>query len=276
MKIRFVKMHGLGNDFMVIDGVTQSIALNPAMIQNLSHRHLGIGFDQCLLITSSDQPHIDFNYQIFNADGQEVSQCGNGARCIMRFVIDEGLTQKKQILVATKVGKLALKLNQDQSVTVDMGIPLFEPEAIPLKMKKRADNYTIEVDGAPIIFHALNLGNPHAVIIVNDLHGAPVERVGSVLQKHPCFPQGVNVGFMKILNSNHIKLRVYERGVGETLACGSGACAAVVAGGITHRLEEKVKVSLTHGDLTIRWQGDEETVTMTGPAEKVFTGVVNL
>lgn len=272
MKIKFTKMHGLGNDFIVMDAVTQSISLDKQIIQKLSDRHFGIGFDQCLLVEATDDPQADFFYRVFNADGTQVEQCGNGARCILRFLIDQGLTHKKQLCLATLGGYLNLRLNQDNSVSVTMGEPIFEPSLIPFKTKQQQPSYTLSLNNKAITFHALSMGNPHAVIVVQDLDAQPISRVGAVLQKHPAFPHSVNVGFMQIIDATHIKLRVYERGSGETLACGSGACAAVVAGILAHGLAEQVQVSLPGGELMIHWPSTKQPVVLTGPAVRVYEG----
>lgn len=263
-------MHALGNDFMVIDGVRQQFQPNPQLIAVWANRHTGIGFDQLLLIEKANNPDADFIYRIFNADGSEVAQCGNGARCIAKFLHDEKLTTKNPIRVETLAGILELKLENDDQVTVDIGTPIFEPEKIPFIAEKPAIKYTL--DNTEIC--ALSVGNPHCVLVVKNVDAAPVQELGSVLTKHQRFPQQTNVGFMEIVNHHHIRLRVYERGVGETLACGSGACAAVVAGRLLNLLDTKVTVELPGGHLTVTWQGEKSSVFLTGPAVTVFRGYV--
>ncbi|PPC79556.1 MAG: diaminopimelate epimerase [Methylotenera sp.] len=272
--IKFTKMQGAGNDFMVIDGITQPISLNPETIQKLANRQFGIGFDQLLLVESSNV--ADFKYRIFNADGSEVSQCGNGARCFVRFVVDKGLTNQREISVETASGIITPKLEEHGLVTVNMGPPRFKPEAIPLVATSVATNYILDVNEQKISIGAVSMGNPHAVITVDDVETAPVALLGSAIEHHPRFPERVNVGFMQIMNEHHIKLRVFERGAGETLACGTGACAAVVTGIQSGRLSSPVKVSARGGELSIAWQGADTPVMMTGPAVTVFTGEINL
>ncbi len=272
--IRFSKMQGAGNDFMVIDAINQPINLTTEQIKTLAHRQLGIGFDQLLLVETSKI--ADFKYRIFNADGSEVSQCGNGARCFVRFVLDHQLTEKPEIKVETASGIITPKLEQNGLVTVNMGAPVFTPNKIPFIADAVATTYLLEVNDQPIEITALSMGNPHAVQIVDDVETAPVVALGSQIELHPRFPERVNAGFMQIINQHHIKLRVFERGSGETLACGTGACAAVVAGIQLGRLESPVKVSARGGELHIAWQGDNTPVMMTGPAVSVFTGSVTL
>jgi len=271
-------MQSLGNDFMVIDAINQPIHLQAETIKQLADRRLGIGFDQCLLVEASDAndaSDVDFHYRIFNADGSEVGQCGNGARCLAHFVIDKQLTQKRQIKVATSTTHLSLTLNEDDSVTVNMGQARLRPDDIPFLADQQALSYPITVAGESVHIQALSMGNPHAVLTVDDVAVAPVDSLGTVLAKHPSFPQGVNVGFMQIIDRSHIKLRVYERGAGETLACGSGACAAVVAGQLAQHLQHDVIVHLTGGELAINWEGDRSPVLMTGSAVSVYEGYVS-
>lgn len=272
--IRFTKMQGAGNDFMVIDGISQSIQLSAEQISTLAHRQFGIGFDQLLLVEASDI--ADFKYRIFNADGSEVAQCGNGARCFVRFVVEQKLTQKHEIRVETASGIITPKLEDNGLVTVNMGSPRFALSEIPFTADAVAKTYTLDVDGQHVEISALSMGNPHAVQIVEDIETAPVVARGSKIEVHPRFPQRVNAGFMQIVDAHHIKLRVFERGSGETLACGTGACAAVVAGIQLGRLQSPVRVSARGGELHISWQGDNAPVMMTGPAVTVFTGKVNL
>lgn len=276
MTLRFTKMHGLGNDFVVIDAVNQSVALNPDQVRRLADRHRGIGCDQLLLVEPASDPTADFRYRIYNADGGEVEQCGNGARCFMRFVHDQGLSDRKVLTVQTLGGLIELRLEDDGQVTVDMGPPRLEPAAIPFQAPARAAVYAIEVDGQEYRIGALSMGNPHAVLTVEDIERAPVAELGPRIEHHPRFPNRVNVGFMQILSSDHIRLRVHERGAGETCACGTGACAAAVAGRLQGRLDARVRVSLPGGDLVISWSGDNKSVFMTGPAVSVFEGTIPL
>lgn len=275
MKFKFTKMHGLGNDFIVLDGINQKIELNREQIKKLADRHFGIGFDQLLLVEKAEGA-ADFRYRIFNADGGEVEQCGNGARCFVRYVHDHGLTHKNEIRIETLSGVISPKLETNGNITVDMGKPIFEPEAIPFIAEKRKPIYSLEVQGRLITISVLSMGNPHAVLVVQDVDTAPVETEGALIETHSRFPKKVNVGFMQIIDRSHIKLRVFERGAGETLACGTGACAAVVAGINLGLLDRQVAVSTRGGELTIRWPGDDEPVWMTGPAETVFEGEINL
>jgi len=272
--IRFTKMQGAGNDFMVIDGINQKIQLSADQIKTLAHRQFGIGFDQLLLVESSDI--ADFKYRIFNADGSEVAQCGNGARCFVRFVSDQHLTDKREISVETASGVITPKLEDNDLVTVNMGPPRFNPEKIPFIANEIANTYKLDVGGQQLDISVVSMGNPHAVQVVADVETAPVVALGSQIEVHPRFPERVNAGFMQIIDAHHIKLRVFERGSGETLACGTGACAAAVAGIQRGLLQSPVSVSARGGELHIAWQGDNSAVMMTGPAVTVFTGEVNL
>lgn len=266
-------MHGLGNDFMVIDGIHQPIKLNANDIANLSQRNTGIGFDQCLIIEPSTQHGIDFNYRIFNADGQEVGQCGNGARCLALFAKHYGLTNKNYIRVATKTTQMNLQINADNTVSVDMGIPKLAPKDIPFIADQQAPEYELELSqGHKASIHAISLGNPHAVLVVADLKTAPVQTIGQEISLHPRFPEQTNTGFMQILNAHHIQLRVYERGCGETQACGSGAVAAAAVGRLYHNLAEQITVSLLGGDLIITWPDIKGPITLTGPACFIYEG----
>jgi diaminopimelate epimerase len=276
MKYAFTKMHGLGNDFVVFDAVTQPLRLTREQFRQIGDRHFGIGCDQILLVEPPTLPGTDFNYRIFNADGDEVEQCGNGARCFARYVLDQGLTDQQEIRVGTQAGVIRLSIEPDGLVRVDMGVPTLEPERIPFVAERRAAEYTVEVLGEPLTLGAVSMGNPHAVMVVEDLEQAPVERIGAALQQHPRFPQRVNVGFMQILSADAIALRVYERGVGETLACGTGACAAVVSGRLRGLLNKSVKVSLPGGALVIEWPDEQAPVLMYGPAASVFEGTIEL
>jgi len=276
MRLRFTKMQGAGNDFMVVDLVTQQAVLTPTQIRQLADRHFGVGFDQLLLVEPPTDPGIDFKYRIFNADGGEVEQCGNGARCFARFVRDQRLSWKERITVETRGGLLELLLERDGSVTVDMGAPDFNPKALPFQAEAEALHYPLEVAGQTHEIGAVSMGNPHAVLVVDDVERAPVARLGPAIGSHPCFPNGVNVGFMQIVDRSTIKLRVHERGAGETLACGTGACAAAVIGMHRGQLDEQVTVRLTGGELLIRWAGDGTHVWMSGPATRVYEGWIQL
>ena len=276
MTLRFTKMHGAGNDFVVIDGVRQTVALTPDKLRLIADRHFGIGCDQILLVEKSLRHDADFRYRIFNADGGEVEQCGNGARCFVRFVHEKKLTSKKAIVVETKSGLISPRLEEDGRVTVNMGAPVLEPARIPFTSDSDAVIQPLEVDGQIVQISAVSMGNPHAVQVVDDVDNAPVERQGFLIERHARFPNRVNAGFMQVMDRNHIKLRVYERGAGETLSCGTGACAAVVAGIRRGLLDETVHVATRGGTLTISWSGDGEPVLMTGPAITVFEGEINL
>lgn len=280
MKIPFTKMQGAGNDFVVIDNLQQDILLTKEQIRQMSDRHFGIGFDQLLLVMPSPpgQNNVDFGYKIYNADGSEAQQCGNGARCFARFVYENKLTIKEKLYVTTAAGNIELELKDDHQVSVNMGTPILEPTAIPFKAKALATEYTVEINDKlqPVKLGAVSMGNPHAIIQVDSIEKAPVNELGRLLNNHPDFPEQVNVGFMQVLDTHYIRLRVYERGVGETLACGSGACAAVVVGRLQGLLAEDVVVYLLGGALFVHWQGEGFPVWMTGPAEFVFTGVYEI
>lgn len=267
-------MQGAGNDFMVIDAIHQNVTLSPAQIKALAHRQFGVGFDQLLLVEPSNI--ADFKYRIFNADGSEVSQCGNGARCFVRFVVDQKLTDKREISVETASGIITPKLENNGLVTVNMGPPKFAPSEIPFIADHTATSYALNVGGQDEIIATVSMGNPHAVQIVDDVETAPVLALGQQIEVHPRFPERVNAGFMQVIDPHHIKLRVFERGSGETLACGTGACAAVVAGIQLGRLQSPVKVTARGGELHIAWLGGNSPVMMTGPAVTVFTGSLTL
>lgn len=276
MRLKFSKMHGLGNDFVVIDAVNQRLVLTAELTRRIAERRRGVGCDQILLVEPAPTPNADFHYRIFNADGSEVGQCGNGARCLARFVHDQGLTDKRNLLVSTKSGLLELQLLDDGQVQVAMGEPRFEPHAIPFLTDQRAPAYTYGQGCAARRIGVVSMGNPHVVMPVEDLDQAPVTTLGPRIETDPRFPQRTNVGFMQVLDAGHIRLRVWERGAGETEACGSGACAAMVIGRLWGELDEQVRVTLPGGDLVIRWPGHGETVTMTGPACHVFDGELQL
>ncbi len=279
MNLRFTKMHGLGNDFMVIDGISQSLPEDglpfPAdEIRRLGSRHFGVGFDQMLIVQPA-RGDADFRYRILNADGSEVSQCGNGARCFARFVREQGLTDKQSIRVETAAGQMTLNLTEDDQVTVDMGAPLWAPEQIPMTAKAESDSYFLVSGSQAWEVGAVGLGNPHCTLLVENVDTAPVETAGPILESHEQFPERVNVGFMQIVSRGEIRLRVYERGAGETLACGSGACAAVVIGQRRGWLDEQVTVHLPGGSLQIEYAGTGG-IRMTGPASRVYDGSIEI
>ncbi len=268
-------MHGLGNDFVVIDGITQSPSLSSEQLRLLADRHSGVGCDQILLIETAEGD-ADFRYRIFNADGGEVEQCGNGARCFARYVHDRGMTKKNEIRVETLGGLIIPRLETNGEVTVNMGAPKFEPQEVPFIARKRALTYLLDVGNRQVEISAVSMGNPHAVQSVTDVDHAPVLIEGMLIERHPRFPQRVNAGYMQVMDRSHIRLRVYERGAGETLACGTGACAAVATGIKLSLLNSTVKVSFRGGDLIVRWEGGTEPVWMTGPAVAVFDGEIDL
>jgi len=276
MELDFTKMHGLGNDFVVIDAIRQDVAMDAALARRLAERRFGIGCDQILLVERPHLPGTDFHYRIFNADGSEVEQCGNGARCFARFVRDQGLSDRDEIPVGTARGPITLHIEPDGQVRVNMGRPRLQPADIPFVAGQQAASYPIEADGRDWTVAAVSMGNPHAVLVVDDVASAPVQTLGPAIEAHPRFPQRVNVGFMAVRDRAHIDLRVYERGAGETLACGTGACAAVVAGRLQGLLDQRVTVRLPGGELVISWRGDDAPVWMTGPATRVFEGRISL
>lgn len=275
MKLKFTKMQGLGNDFIVIDGINQSPSLDSEQLQLLADRHFGVGCDQILLIETA-KGDADFRYRIFNADGGEVEQCGNGARCFVRYVHDRGMTKKREIRVETLGGLIIPRLEANGEITVNMGTPKFEPQEVPFIAGKHAPTYPLDIDHRQVEISAVSMGNPHAIQLVADVNRAPVLAEGMLIERHPRFPQRVNAGYMQVMDRSHIRLRVYERGAGETLACGTGACAAVVTGINLGLLESMVKVSFRGGDLIVRWEGGTEPVWMTGPAVTVFDGEIDL
>lgn len=276
MKLTFTKMQGLGNDFVVLDGIRQSLELTPEQLRFMANRHFGIGCDQILLVEAGTRPDVDFRYRIFNGDGGEVEQCGNGARCFARFVHQQGLTTKREIRVETMRGVIVPRLEEDGSVTVDMGVPVFAPDQIPFISDRNDLLQPLRVADEEWAITAVGMGNPHAVQVVADVDTAPVERLGPLIESHPRFPQRVNAGFMQVLDRHAIRLRVFERGAGETLACGSGACAAVVAGIARGLLDSPVRVETRGGELSIVWNGQGTPVSMTGPALTVFNGEIEL
>ena len=274
--LKFTKMHGLGNDFVVLDGISQAIQLSPAQLKFIGDRHFGIGCDQILLVENPGAADADFRYRIFNADGGEVQQCGNGARCFVKFVYDKGLTKKTEIRVETASGVIIPRLESDGQITVNMGVPKFGLDDIPFVADGQKLTYALEIENATVDVSVLSMGNPHAVQVVHDVESALVEQHGPLIEQHVRFPERVNAGFMQIVERKQIKLRVYERGAGETLSCGTGACAAVVAGIARGLLDAEVRVATHGGDLTIRWAGEGQPVFMTGPAVTVFEGEVNV
>ena len=276
MRLRFTKMQGAGNDFVVVDAINQAVALDAGNVRSIADRHFGVGCDQLLLIERPRSQGTDFYYRIFNADGEEVQHCGNGARCFLRYVRDKHLTDKREIRVETLAGVITPRLEADGQVTVDMGVPIFSPDTIPFLSDKEQLTYLLEVDGESVEISALSMGNPHAVQVVDDVDRAPVATQGPLIEHHARFPQRVNAGYMQILDSHRIRLRVYERGAGETLACGTGACAAVVAGISRGLLISPVTVQTRGGNLVITWEGPSRSVLMTGPAQSVFEGELEL
>mgnify|MGYP001822476987 FL=1 len=276
MLLKFTKMHGAGNDFVVIDLISQRYKLRPRDVRQLADRHFGVGCDQVLVVEAPRDPAVDFRYRIYNADGNEVEQCGNGARCFARFVREKHLTTKRVITVETAGGIIELRVHNKSDVEVNMGVPEFEPAAIPFHADQQADFYPLQVDGSTLEIGALSMGNPHAIVRVEDTADAPVARLGPLIEHHPDFPRQANAGFMEVRSEQLIKLRVHERGVGETLACGTGACAAVVYGITRGWLSDLVTVELPGGKLSISWAGTGEPVIMTGPTEVVFEGSIRI
>ncbi|MDY0048160.1 MAG: diaminopimelate epimerase [Thauera propionica] len=276
MKLRFTKMHGLGNDFVVIDATRAPVDLTPARVKAIADRHFGVGCDQLLVVEPATQPGVDFRYRIFNADGGEVEQCGNGARCFVRFVHDKGLTDKREIRVETKSGVIAPCLREDGLVTVDMGVPELTPAKVPFVSDSDAFVQPLQVGETTVAITAVSMGNPHAVQVVADVDAAPVADQGALIERHPRFPARVNAGFLQVVDANRVRLRVFERGAGETLACGTGACAAVVAGIVRNLVVSPVRVETRGGELEIAWGGPGTPVLMTGPAVTVFEGEMSL
>lgn len=276
MELEFTKMHGLGNDFVVIDAINQAVALSAEQIRFIADRHRGVGCDQLLLVEAGGRPEVDFRYRIFNSDGGEVEQCGNGARCFARFVHDKGLSDKNPLRVSTNTGVIELTQQADGQITVNMGVPRFAPPDIPFIADAQAERYVVDLPSQTVEIGAVSMGNPHAVLLVNDVQLAPVQDWGRILERHERFPQRTNVGFMQIVDTLNIRLRVFERGVGETQACGTGACAAVAVGRKWGLLQERVNVNLPGGQLMVQWAGEGEPVWMTGPAESVFEGRISI
>lgn len=276
MKLVFTKMHGAGNDFVVIDGVTQAVNLNTNQLRRLADRHRGIGCDQILMVTPPDSPDADFRYHVFNADGSRAGQCGNGARCVGRFLREKRLTRQREILLQTDDDSLALSLTEDGRVFAGLGAPRFAPREVPFQADETQDQYTLDVQGQSLSIGALSMGNPHAILMVDDCDAAPVSTLGPLLEAHTRFPERVNVGFMQVQSRGEVKLRVFERGVGETDACGSGACAAAVHGMKLGLLDEEVLVSLPGGKLSVSWPSMGDRVWLGGPTATVFNGTVTL
>lgn len=276
MKLAFTKMHGAGNDFVVIDGVTQAVNLNTNQLRRLADRHRGIGCDQILMVTPPDSPDADFRYHVFNADGSRAGQCGNGARCVGRFLREKRLTRQREILLQTDDDSLALSLTEDGRVFAGLGAPRFAPREVPFQADETQDQYTLDVQGQSLSIGALSMGNPHAILMVDDCDAAPVSTLGPLLEAHTLFPERVNVGFMQVQSRGEVKLRVFERGVGETDACGSGACAAAVHGMKLGLLDEEVLVSLPGGKLSVSWPSMGDRVWLGGPTATVFNGTVTL
>lgn len=278
MLVRFTKMHGLGNDFMVLDLVTQRVKVSPKLVKKLGDRNFGVGFDQLLIVEPPSEPDVDFRYRIFNQDGSEVENCGNGARCFAKFVKDKRLTGKSEVVVQTANGRITLKIHPDKRVEVNMGEPVLEPAQVPFSAEAQSKTYSVSFDANDaeqvVELSAVSMGNPHGVLVVESTETAPVESWGPVLEAHERFPAKANIGFMQILSRNEVNLRVFERGVGETIACGTGACAAVVAGKLRGELDMPVTVHLPGGDLEIEWQGEGHPVIMTGPATTVYEGQI--
>lgn len=276
MILKFTKMQGLGNDFVVLDGISQRVNLTSDQYQKIADRHFGVGCDQILLVEKATREDVDFRYRIFNADGDEVEQCGNGARCFVRFVLDKGLTHKRELRVETASGIIVPRMEADDTVTVNMGVPRFAPGEIPFEAKKRALTYMLSLKNRRVEISALSIGNPHAVQVVKNVDTAPVTTQGPLIEKHARFPKKANAGYMQVVNRGRIRLRVYERGAGETLACGSGACAAVVAGIQRGLLDNRVVVETRGGELNVRWDGDEKPVWISGGAVTVFEGTIDI
>jgi diaminopimelate epimerase len=276
MLLRFTKMHGLGNDFVVLESVTQGLRVDERLVRMLADRHRGVGCDQVLLLEPPGDPEVDFRCRIFNQDGSEVGACGNGARCLAKFIRDKRLCAKRRVLVETLGGRLTLDLGRSNVFAVTMGIPRLEPAEIPFEGPSKSAVYTLDAGGSTWSIGAVSMGNPHAVLLVEDVSDAPTGTLGPLVERHPRFPEGANVGFMQIIDRSEINLRVWERGVGETEACGSGACAAVVSGQLRGLLDERVRVNLRGGYLQIEWQGEGHPLLMSGPATTVFEGQIPL
>ena len=278
-RLRFSKMHGLGNDFMVVDLVTQDVVLRAEEIRRWSDRRTGIGFDQLLAVLPPSDPEADFRYRIFNRDGSEAEQCGNGARCFAKFVREHGLTVKQGLTLETTNGFIRTRLLDQDQVEVEMGRPGLDPDVVPFRAELAEAvgdglRHRLEAEDAAVVVAPVSIGNPHAVIEVEDIVGAPVKRLGTRVQSSPAFPEGVNVGFLQVVRPDFARLRVYERGAGETRACGSGACAAMVVGRLSEQLDAEATISLRGGEVRLRWSGEGDGVTMTGPATQIYDGQI--
>ena len=283
MTLRFTKMHGAGNDFVVIDAINQTVNFTSDQWRDIANRRFGIGADQILIVEKPTMPGVDFRYRIFNADGGEVEQCGNGARAFVKFVVEKGLTEHREIRVETMSGVIRPRLEDDGRISVDMGAPIFDAERVPFdsaglasKKQSTATLWRIPLGSGAREFVVLSMGNPHAVQLVDDVDTAPVSEEGPLIENHTCFPRRVNAGFMQVVDRQHLRLRVFERGAGETLACGTGACAAVVAGIQLGLLDSPVAVTTRGGELSIAWEGGQSSVTLTGPAVSVFEGTIDI
>ncbi|MGH8728593.1 MAG: diaminopimelate epimerase [Burkholderiales bacterium] len=276
MKLKFTKMQGLGNDFVVFNGVEQMIALGSQQVRSIADRRFGVGCDQVLVLEAPQSANTDFRFRIFNSDGGEVEQCGNGARCVARFAHDVGLTSKEELRLESLGGTISARLEADGQVTVNMGVPRFEPAEVPFKAERKQSTYVLRVGDETREFSVLSMGNPHAVQRVDDVEKAPAAEEGSLIERHSAFPNGVNAGFLQVLDRSHAKVRVFERGVGETLSCGTGACAAAVAGIALRLLDGAVTMHTRGGNLHIRWAGEGQPVWMSGPAETTFTGEIEI
>jgi diaminopimelate epimerase len=276
MRIEFLKMQGLGNDFLVFDAPAADTKLDSSKLRALADRHTGVGFDQALMLETPRDAQTRVFYRIFNSDGSEVEQCGNGARCIASLLFARAPNLGRDILMGSPGGNVRAHVKEDGTVSVDMGVPNFDPRALPMDAPAEAATYSLRVDGADIEIGAVSMGNPHAVLQVADVKAAPVERIGPSIERHPRFPRRTNVEFMEIVGRNHVRLRVFERGVGETLACGTGACGAVVVGRRHGLLDEAVRVDLPGGTATVSWAEGSERVWLTGPATTVFTGSIDI
>jgi diaminopimelate epimerase len=274
MLLRFTKMHGLGNDFVVLDLITQALRIDERLIRFLADRHRGVGCDQVLVVEPPGDPTMDFRYRIYNQDGSEAQQCGNGARCIAKFIRDRRLSAKRRLLVETLGGPISMSCGKGNLVSVSMGVPRLEPQEIPFTAGQKASSYTLEAAGETLEISAVSMGNPHAVLLVEDVECAAVATLGPAIEAHERFPERTNVGFMQIVDRGEINLRVFERGAGETQACGSGACAAAVAGRIRGLLDERIRVNLRGGYLQVEWRGEGEPLLMTGPATTVYEGQI--
>ena len=276
MRLRFSKMHGLGNDFMIVDLVTQRGEFTPDLVARLSDRHRGVGFDQLLILEPPSDPDVDFRFCIYNADGSVAEQCGNGVRCLGRFIRDEKLSVKPCITLQNEDTRVAVTMVGDDDAEVEMGVPILDPEEIPFRTSSPGPTHELAADGEPVTLTPVSIGNPHAVLEVEDIVDAPVSRLGPLIERHERFPEGANVGFCQIVDAGFVRLRVHERGVGETQACGSGACAAVVAGRLNGRLGDRVKVSLPGGRLRVSWQGPGTAIRMRGPTCLVYEGHIDI